>query len=148
MSHISSQMAVSEEVVMTAITDLKNGKIRDAIARFSDKFRFKDYGLGLEFTDIEQLGEFFQKTRELYPDSVLRTETIFLSGDHVITEWTLQTILTESFYGLTRRVPISLHGTSSVRTENGLITHWVDYYDGLNARRTALASYFTEWIEL
>jgi hypothetical protein len=147
-SHISSQMAVSEEVVMTAITDLKNGKIRDAIARFADKFRFKDYALGLEFTDIDQLGEFFQKTRELYPDSVLRTETIFLSADHVITEWTLQTILTESFYGLTRRVPISLNGTSIVRTENGLITDWADYYDGLTARRTALASYFTEWIEL
>jgi hypothetical protein len=148
MSQLSSQMAVSEEVMMTAVTDLKNGKIQDAIARFADKFRFKDYGLGLKSKDIEQLGEFFQKTRELYPDSVLLTETIFLSGDHVITEWTLQGILAESFYGLTRRVPISLHGAHIVRTENGLITHWVDYYDGLTAWRTALASYFTEWNEL
>jgi hypothetical protein len=25
---------------------------------------------------------------------------------------------------------------------------WAEYYDGLTARRTALASYFAEWIEL
>ena len=80
---------------------------------------------------------------------MLETNTIVLSGDHVITEWTLQTILTEPFYGgLKWRVPVSLHGASIVRTENGKITDWAEYYDGLIARRTALASYFTEWIEL
>ena len=25
---------------------------------------------------------------------------------------------------------------------------WADYYDGLVSRRTALASYFTDWVEL
>ena len=34
------------------------------------------------------------------------------------------------------------------RTENGKITEWFGYYDGLTSRRTALASYFTEWVEL
>src|SRR5215469_14063847 len=45
------------------------------------------------------------------------------------------------------KVPISLHGASVVHTENGRITSWSDYYDGLISRRTALASYFTEWVE-
>ena len=62
------------------------------------------------------------------------------------------TILTEPmvpFYGgFTWRFPVSLHGASIVRIENGRITDWTDYYDGLTSRRTALASYFTEWIEL
>ena len=80
---------------------------------------------------------------------MLLTDTIFVSEDHVITEWTLQATLTEPFYGqLTRKVRVSLRGVSIVRTENGKITDWSDYYDGLTSRRTALASYFTEWVEL
>ena len=72
-----------------------------------------------------------------------------MSGDYVIMEWTLQATLTEPFYGgLSRKVGVSLHGASVVRTDDGKITEWTDYYDGLTARRTALASYFTEWVEL
>jgi hypothetical protein len=37
---------------------------------------------------------------------------------------------------------------SVVRTNNGLITDWSEYYDGLTFRRTSLASYFTEWVEI
>lgn len=149
MSEISTRMASPEGVVLTVLTHLRNGKIDDAIARFAEEFRFRDHGIGLEFKDKERLTEFFQKTRELYPDCLLQTDTIFVSGDHMITEWTLQATLTEPFYGgLSRRVPVSLHGTSIVRTDNGKITDWADYYDGLTSRRTALASYFTEWVEL
>ncbi len=149
MIEIPIGMAASEEVVVTALTRLKNGKIDDAIARFAEEFRFKDHGIGLEFKDKERLREFFQKTRELYPDSFLRTDTILVSGDHVIIEWTLQTTLMEPFYGaLSRKVRVSLRGASIVRTDKGMITGWSDYYDGLVSRRTALASYFTEWVEL
>jgi len=149
MSEIAIEMATSEEVVLTVLTHLKNGKIDDAIDRFSEEFRFEDHGIGVELTDKERLAEFFQKTRELYPDSFLQTDTIFVSGDHVIMEWTLQATLTEPFYGgLSREVRVSLHGTSVVRTDDGKITEWTDYYDGLTSRRTALASYFTEWVEL
>ena len=105
--------------------------------------------MGLEFKDKERLTEFFQKTRELYADSLLLTDTIFLSGDDVITKWTLQATLTEHFYGdLSRKVRVSVQGASIVRTDNGKITDWADYYDGLVSRRTALASYFTDWVEL
>jgi ketosteroid isomerase-like protein len=149
MIEIPIGMAASEEVVLTALTRLKNGNIDDAIARFAEGFRFKDHGIGLEFKDRERLREFFQKTRELYPGSFLQTDSIFVSGDHVITEWTFQATLTEPLYGgLSRKVRVSFHGTSIVRTDNGKITDWADYYDGLTSRRTALASYFSEWVEL
>ena len=142
-------MAALEGVVLTVLTNLKNGKISDAIANFAEEFKFNDHGIGLEFEDKERLGEFFQKIRELYPDSSLQADAIFLSGSHVIIQWTLQTKLTEPFYGgLSRNVRVVLQGASIVRTENGKITDWSDYYDGLASRRTALASHFTEWIEL
>jgi steroid delta-isomerase-like uncharacterized protein len=147
-----SGIAIGEEAlepgVLTVLTHLKNGKIGDAIACFAEEFRFKDHGMGLEFKDKERLAEFFQKTRELYPDSSLLTDTIFVSGDHVIIEWTLQATLTEPFYGgLSQKVRVSVQGASIVRTGNGKITDWADYYDGLASRRAALASYFTEWVE-
>jgi hypothetical protein len=72
-----------------------------------------------------------------------------VSGEHVITEWTLKTTITEPFYGgLSRKVPVSLHGASIVRIADGKITDWSDDYDGLTSRRTALASYFTERVGL
>ena len=149
MSEIAIENGVSESVVLTALTYLKNGKIGDAIACFAEEFTFKDHGMGLEFKDKERLSEFFQKTQELYPDSLLLTDTIFVIGDDVITEWTLQATLTEPFYGgLSRKVPVTVHGASIVRTDNGKIADWADYYDGLVSRRTALASYFTDWVEL
>ena len=43
---------------------------------------------------------------------------------------------------------VFVHGASIVRIENGKISDWADYYDVLTSRRTALASFFTEWIEL
>jgi ketosteroid isomerase-like protein len=149
MSEIAIGMAAPEGVALTVLTHLKNGKIDDAIARFVEKLTFKDHGIGLEFKDTERLSEFFRKTRELYPDSSLETDTIFFSGDHVIMEWTRQTMVAEPFYGgLSRKVQVSVHGASIVRTENGKITDWADYYDGLTSRRTALAAHFKEWVEL
>ena len=148
MSEIPIGVAALEEVVLTVLTHLNNGEIDDVMARFAEEFTFKDHGIGLEFKDRERLAEFFQKAQELYPDSLRQTNTIFVNGDHVITEWTLRATLTEPFYGLLRKVPVSLHGTSIVRIDDGRITDWADYYDGLTSRRTAAASHFTEWVEL
>jgi hypothetical protein len=132
--------------VLAALTEREIGR---STTHFSEQFTFNDYGLGLEFRDKGQLTEFFRKELELYPDFVRLPDAIFVSGDHVIAEWTLRFTSTEPFYsGLTRRVPMSVHGASVVRIENGKITHWSDYYDGLTSRLTALASHFTEWIEL
>jgi len=141
--------SASEGVVLTVLSQLKNGKIEEALAGFAEQFRFKDHGIGLEFKDKERLGEFFHKTRELYPDSFLHTDTIFVSGSRVITEWTLQFTVTEPFYcGLKRTVKVSVQGVSIVRIENGNIAEWADYYDGLTSHRTALGAHFEEWVEL
>ena len=149
MTYGETETAIPSEVVSTVLMHLKDRNIHDAIACFAEKFEFNDRGIGLEFQDKERLAEFFQRTRELYPDSSLQTDTILVSGDHVVTEWTLRYALTEPFYGgLSRKVPISLHGASIVRIENGKITDWADYYDGLTSRRTALAAHFDEWLEL
>jgi SnoaL-like polyketide cyclase len=129
-----------EGVVFAVLEQGKNGKIDDAIARFAEEFSFKDRGIRLEFKDKERLAEFFQKARELYPDSLLQTDAIFVSGDRVITEWTLQANITEPLYaGLSRKVPVSLHGAPIVLIDNGKVAEWSDYYDGLTSRRAALA---------
>jgi steroid delta-isomerase-like uncharacterized protein len=141
--------SASEGVVLTVLAQLKNGKIEEALAGFAEQFRFKDHGIGLEFTNKERLGEFFYKTRELYPDSFLQTNTIFVSGNRAGAEWTLQFTLTEPFYGgLKRTLKVSVQGVSIVRIENGKIAEWADYYDGLTSRRTALGAHFEEWVEL
>ena len=44
-------VAAAEEVVLTAMTNLNNGGIRETIASFAEEFSFKDHGLGLDFTD-------------------------------------------------------------------------------------------------
>jgi glycine/D-amino acid oxidase-like deaminating enzyme len=93
-----------------------------------------------DFSDKERLTDFFRETRELHPDYFLQADQTFVSGEHVITQWTLQVTITEpSYAGLTRRIPISIAGVSIVRTDNGKIADWADYYDGLTSRRTALA---------
>ena len=149
MSESAFETATSEQVVLAVLTRLSHGDMDDAIARFAEEFTFKDRGIGLEFKDKGRLTEFFQKTREYFPDSSLQVDSILMSLDHVVSEWTLHTSVTEPFYGaLSRKVQILLHGVSVVRTKNGEITEWSDYYDGLTSRRTALAAYFTDWGEL
>jgi len=147
-TEISAEMTASEAVVLTAVTNLNDGKINETIASFAEEFTFKDHGIGLDFNDKVRLAEFFQKTRELYPDSFVQVDTIFVSGDRVFVEWTLRATLTEPFFGgLSRRVPITVQGVSIVRMDSRRISDWADYYDGLTSRRTRLADYFTEWIE-
>ena len=148
MSEIGIATAAIDKIVLAVISHLNEGNIEDAVALFADQFSFNDQGIRLEFNTKDRLAEFFRKARELYPDMLLQIDTIFVSGDRALAEWTLQKTLLEPFFGNSKRkVPISLHGASVVLTENGRITSWSDYYDGLISRRTALASYFTEWIE-
>lgn len=149
MKTVQVEITAQRDVVLAVLTHLNNGKISEATAYFAKRFQFNDWGIGLEFTDRMRLAEFFQKTRELYPDFSLRIDRIIVSGDYVITQWVLHTVLTESFFGgLKRKVPISLQGASIISVENGKVKDWSDYYDGLKSRRTALAAYFEEWVEL
>ena len=77
MSEIQMEIAAQGEVVCTVLMHLKNGKTSDATGCFAEKFEFKDRGIGLEFKNRERLEEFFQKTRELYPDSSRRRRLDF-----------------------------------------------------------------------
>ncbi|HEY3975285.1 MAG TPA: nuclear transport factor 2 family protein [Candidatus Sulfotelmatobacter sp.] len=148
MSDVSVQTLSPEKVVSEALRHLNQEQIEDASACFTANCRYQDHGIGLKFTEKEGVTEFFRKARELYPDYFVRTDQTLVSGEHVITQWTLQVTVNEPFYaGLTRRVPVSIAGASIVRIENGKIAEWDEYYDGLTARRTALAAHFTEWIE-
>jgi steroid delta-isomerase-like uncharacterized protein len=149
MSQVASQVATSEAVILEVLTHLRSGQIGEATARFADEFSFKDHGIGLEFKDKAQLAEFFHKVRELYPDSLLLVDRVFVSGDHVIVKWTYRVTITKPFLGgLSMELPVSVPGVSIVRTHEGAITDWADYYDGLTSQRTALAAHFQEWVEL
>jgi steroid delta-isomerase-like uncharacterized protein len=148
MSELGIATAATGKILLAVVSHLNEGNIEDAVALFADPFSFNDHGIRLEFNTKDRLAELFWKARELYPDSLLQTERIFVSGSNALTEWTLQATLIEPAFGNCKwKVPISLHGASVVCTENGRITSWSDYYDGLISRRTALASYFTEWVE-
>ena len=148
MSGVSVQTLSPERLVSAVLKQLNCGYAGDVAASFALGFRYKDHGIGLEFSDKGRLTEFFQKTRELYPDYSAQSDKVFVIGDHVITQWTAHFTITERFYaGLTRRRPISIAGVSVVHIEKGEITGWEDYYDGLTAQRSALAAHFTEWIE-
>ena len=148
MSEVHIATVALEKMVLAVISHLNKGEIDDALALFADQFSFKDHGIGLEFNEKDRLGEFFRKARELYPDTLVQTKTIFVSGQHALTEWTVRaTFIEPAFSNWRQKAPISVHGVSVVLVENGRIKRWSDYYDGLISRRTALASYFTEWVE-
>ena len=54
-------VAAAEEVVLTAMTNLNNGGIRETIASFAEEFSFKDHGLGLDFTDKAPVGRILRE---------------------------------------------------------------------------------------
>jgi hypothetical protein len=149
MSEVSVQVETPEGVISTVLEHLRSGQIVEATSRFAEVFRFMDYGIGVEFTDKARLAEFFYTVRRLYPDSLVSADEVFNSGNHVAVKWMWQATITEPFFGqLSRRTPISVHGVSIVRMNNGEIVEWSDYYDGVTSRRTALASHYEDWVEL
>src|SRR5262245_47646701 len=116
-------------IVQSVLSDLSDGKIFEAVDAFDDQFTFIDQALGLEFTDKERLTEFFQKSREDCPDTVMEVISTFECEDHVIAEWKITANRKTAYLGQQHRRPISFPGVSVLRIENGRITHWSDYYD-------------------
>ena len=121
----------------------------ESVLKNNDHFIFPDNALGLAFTDKTRLTEFFQKSRELFPDMVLTVTSTFDSGDHAIAEWKL--LATETMpYGsgsMHFRRPFSLLGVSVVEIKDAQVIHWSHYYDLATSRRMGLAAFFEEWIE-
>jgi SnoaL-like domain len=141
-------VSAPKRILQSVLAALNEAKISKAVDQFDDHFTFTDHALDLEFTDKGRLVEFFQKSRELFPDTVVEVDSTFQCGDYVIAEWKLTATTQTVPYGSTRfAIPISLRGTSIVRVENRRITHWSDYYDRNRSWRFSLAAFFTEWIE-
>src|SRR5215467_5936750 len=124
------RLSAPTRILQSVLGALNAGNISEAVDQFDDDFTFTDHALDLEFTTKERLIEFFQKSRELFPDTVVKVDSILQCGDHAVAEWKLTATQTVPGSGPTQfRFPISLRGTSIVRTENGRITYWSDYYD-------------------
>ena len=145
---ISGKRSISDPhyIVQSVLTALSHGNISEAVDQFDDDLVFNDQALGLNFTDKRRLRQFFQKTRDLFPDSVVEVISTFECVDHVIAEWKLTATETVTHYK-PLRVPISLPGVSIAQIENGRISRWSDYYDGITSRRVTLAAFFTDWID-
>ena len=136
-------------ILQIALAAWRQGNLVELIEQFNNQFTFTDYALGLEFKDKERLTEFLAKTRERFPDSERRDNTLFSGGDYVVSEWTLTATQTEPFLeGRLRKVPICVQGISVVQIKNGKIRQWSDYYDQLKSRRQGVAALFEPWIEL
>ena len=145
----SAEPTTPDWILQTALAAWRQGNLVAAANQFNDQFTFTDHALGLEFKDKGRLTEFLAKTRELFPDTERKANTIFSSGDRVISEWTLTATNTEPFLGgRPRNIPIYLQGISVVKIQNGKISQWSDYYDQLKSRRYSIAALFTDWIEL
>jgi len=134
-------------ILKLALVALTNGGTSEAVEQFADSFTFKDHALTLEFTDKLRLGEFFEKSRELFPDTALEIVSLLEDGDHAIAQWKLSATQTVPYGSISRRFPISLFGATIARVENGKIVEWSDYYDQISSRRMSLGAFFTEWIE-
>jgi steroid delta-isomerase-like uncharacterized protein len=134
-------------ILQSALAALAEGKVSEIVALFDDQFTFNDHGLSLEFSDKGRLTEFFNKSRELFPDTKLEVLSIFEDRDHAIAEWKLSATHTEPYGSICCHFPVSLYGSTFVRIENERIVRWSDYYDYNSSRRMSLATYFTEWIE-
>src|SRR5262252_2425504 len=138
-------VSAPKRILQSALATLNEGRIAEAVDQFDDDFTFTDHALDLEFTEKARLIEFFQKSRELFPDTVVKVDSTLQCGDHAVAEWKLTATQTVPGSGPTHfRFPISLRGTSIVRTENGKITYWSDYYDKNRSWRFGLAAFFTE----
>ena len=69
-----------QQILQSALAALHEGNISEALEQFADHFTFKDQTLTLEFTDKLRLTEFFERSRELFPDTTLEIVSVFDRG--------------------------------------------------------------------
>ena len=137
-----------QQILQSALAALSEGRLTEVVAHFDERFTFKDHGLTLEFTDKPRLTEFFEKSRELFPDTGREIVSLFEDGDHAIAQWKLSATQTVPYGSISYRFPIFLFGATIVRVEKGKIVQWSDYYDQSSFRRMSLGAFFTDWVEL
>src|SRR5262245_60574315 len=84
------------DILKSMLTSLSEGRITDFVAGFQSSFEFTDHALNLQFKEHQQLTEFLEKSRELFPDTVMEVVSVFQSGDAAIAEWKLTATQTVS----------------------------------------------------
>src|SRR6266567_6878573 len=95
----SVEVTTPDRILQTALAAWRKGNLAEVVDQFNDQFTFTDHALGLEFKDKGRLTEFLAKIRERFPDSERKDNTLFSSGDRVISEWTLTATQTEPSLG-------------------------------------------------
>jgi steroid delta-isomerase-like uncharacterized protein len=144
----SASLNGPRSILQSALAALSEGRTSEVVAQFGDRFEFNDHALTLEFTEKTRLTEFFEKSRELFPDTTVEVVSVMEMGDHAVAEWKLTATQTIPFLGNTSyRVPISVFGATIIRVQHERIVEWSDYYDQNSSRRMNLVGFFTEWIE-
>src|SRR3974390_64498 len=144
----SSRRKTPERVLQSMLLALNDGRNSDAVGEFDDQFMFTDHALDLEFTVRANLADFFQKSRNFFPDAVVGVLSIRESGDQAVAEWKLTATQCVRYGNIPCRFRISLSGVTIACIQNGKIVLWFDYYDQMTSRRSGLAAHFKEWIEL
>ena len=142
-----SRTVLAVDVLQSVLETLDQRNIPRALDQFADDFAFNDYALDLQFRDKECLTKFFQKSFELFPDTVMELVSTFECRDYAIAEWKLTATQSEPFGSRSYRFPIVLRGSTIIQIEKGRIARWSDYYDKMTSRRDRLKAFFEEWIE-
>jgi hypothetical protein len=142
----SSEINGPRAVLRSALAALSDGRISEVVEQFADRFTFVDHALALEFEDKLRLAEFFEKSREVFPDSAFEIRSMFESGNHAIAEWRLSATESVPLASISHRVPVSLQGSTILCVEKGKIVRWSEYYDQSNLP-IKLTAFFREWIE-
>jgi ketosteroid isomerase-like protein len=130
-------IAAPQPILQSALAALNQGRFSEVVKHFDQDgcFRFSDHALELEFMDKARLTEFFEKSRELFPDTKVEIISLFEDGEHAIAEWQLTATQTVPYGSIGYRFPISLLGITIVHVEKGKIVRWSDYYDQGASRR-------------
>src|SRR5215469_10448355 len=131
----STIVNTQQRILKSALVALGEGNISEVLDRFGDHFTFTDCALTLEFTSKLRLAEFFEKSRDLFPDTKLETVAFWEEGDHAMAQWMLSATQTVPHGSIRYQLPISLFGATIVRIENERIVEWFDYHDQSPSRR-------------
>jgi len=99
LDNASAEATTPDRILQIALAAWRQGNFVEVVDQFNDQLTFMDHALGLEFKDKERLTEFLAKIGERFPDSERRDNSIFSSGDRVISEWTLTATQPEPFVG-------------------------------------------------
>ena len=131
-----------QQILLAALETLSRGRFSEVVKYFDACFKFNDHACSLEFTDKLRLTEFFQKSRERFPDTTLEIVSVFEDGDHAIGEWKLTATQTVPYAWIRYRSRITLEGATIVRVEHGKIVEWSDYYDQNSSHRSSEDRYW------